>query len=192
MFIGIRTRQDSPDFCSTASTSTTFSLIRAGENHLSARSLNVCSLPASLTALPLPRTHNHEMELTCSSAKCASWRSVFCVRTHFNLILVASPIHNSKSGSASRRNYRRYAILYRHIQFLMVRTTIPPETRVLVRFRVSRSFSQYLPRVTNKAITPWGRTGRTWFGNALAVRSEGLSLDCVNSQVKDPSDRRQP
>jgi hypothetical protein len=38
---------------------------------------------------------------------CASWRSVFCLRTHLVPISAASPIHNSKFSSASSRSNQR-------------------------------------------------------------------------------------
>src|SRR6266851_2666391 len=38
---------------------------------------------------------------------CASWRSVFCLRTRLVRISAASPIHNSKVSSASSRSNQR-------------------------------------------------------------------------------------
>ena len=38
---------------------------------------------------------------------CASWRSVFCLRTRLVRISAASPIHNSKFSSASSRSNQR-------------------------------------------------------------------------------------
>ena len=41
------------------------------------------------------------------SSSCASWRSVFCLRTRLVRISAASPIHNSNCSSASSRSNQR-------------------------------------------------------------------------------------
>ena len=52
---------------------------------------------------------------------CASWRSVFCLRTRLVRISAASPIHNSNCNSFSRRSNQRACPL----------TSIPTRTRKL-------------------------------------------------------------
>ena len=70
-----------------------------------ARLHHAVTMPQQLPQIPvLPAWHPDLREAILQQQRkisCASWRSVFCLRTRFVRISAASPIHNSNCNSAS-------------------------------------------------------------------------------------------